>query len=130
MNLIKTCTIILFGMTVGTGCQTNSSEDPELNQVDTVKGLNEKEILEAPFEEKGIADSTGTVLETYHEDIKETASLDSALTKKQLILKAEDVDTDVWLGDPFEDPDYIGTPCEDDENGNCIRHNHQKNDFH
>lgn len=33
----------------------------------------------------------------------------------------------VWLGDPFEDPDYIGTPCGDyDENGNCRRHNHKK----
>ena len=130
MNSIKTYIFILFGLVLCLGCQTNSSENKELNQVDAVNVINEKDIIEAPLEEQGTADSIGTVLETHHEDTKGTASLDSVLTKKQLILKAEDVDTDVWLGDPFEDPDYIGTPCEDDENGNCIRHNHHKNDFH
>ena len=130
MYSIKTYTFILFGLVFGSGCQTNSSENPELNQVDTGNVINEKDILEAPLEEQGVADSNKPVLETHHEDKKETASIDSELIKKQLILKAEDVDKDVWLGDPFEDPDYIGTPCEDDENGNCIRHNHHKNDFH
>lgn len=130
MNSIKTYTFILFSLAFCSGCHTNSSENMELNQVDTLNVINEKDILEAPLKEQGIADSNGTVLETHYEDIKGSANLDSALTKKQLILKAEDVGTDVWLGDPFEDPDYIGTPCEDDENGNCIRHNHHKNDFH
>lgn len=129
MNSIKTYTFILLGLAFGSGCQSNSSENTELNQVNTVNEKNEKDILEAPLEEQGIADSIGTVLEPHSEDTKGTANLDSALTKKQLILQAEDVDTDVWLGDPFEDPDYIGTPCEDDENGNCIRHNHHKNGF-
>lgn len=66
----------------------------------------------------------------------EIENTDSTNSKKKVQEKKGKVETsldimdieDVWLGDPFEDPDYIGTPCEDDENGNCIRHKHHKNE--
>ncbi len=41
----------------------------------------------------------------------------------------ETIDKDVYLGDPFEDPDYIGTPCGDYINGVCTRHPHHKDEF-
>lgn len=38
-----------------------------------------------------------------------------------------DVEVDK-IYDPFEDPDYIGTPC-DDINGRCTRHHHKNQDW-
>lgn len=51
--------------------------------------------------------------------VQKKKATDSGLTKsvKELI----DID---YYFDPFEDPDYIGTPC-DDLNGKCTRHNHK-----
>ena len=59
-------------------------------------------------------------------DFGQNCSICDKFKVETIELEIEDVD-DVWIGDPFEDPDYIGTPCGDyDENGNCTRHNHKK----
>lgn len=34
-------------------------------------------------------------------------------------------DVDHYYFDPFEDPDYIGTPCGDYVDGRCTRHKHE-----
>lgn len=64
--------------------------------------------------------------EKWCKDFGQNCSICDKFKVETIELEIEDVD-DVWLGDPFEDPDYIGTPCGDyDENGNCTRHNHKK----
>lgn len=125
MNSIKKYIFIISGLVLCSACQTISTENKQLDQLDIVNVKNEKDIIEV--------DSIETVLETHQKDAEETKNIDSSLKEKQPILEILNVDADdadVWLGDPFEDPDYIGTPCEEDENGNCIRHNHHKYDFH
>lgn len=46
--------------------------------------------------------------------------------EQRVLTEKEVIDADVKIYDPFEDPDYIGTPCGDfDEFGNCRRHHHR-----
>jgi len=112
--------IVLVAL-IQSACQTKSKE---INHLDEMK--------------PAIVKKTQEVKEPYSTDYTtEIENTDSTNSKKKVqgkeetsadIIDVMDID-DVWLGDPFEDPDYIGTPCEDDENGNCIRHNHHKNGF-
>lgn len=44
------------------------------------------------------------------------------------IVLPEAIDVDFHIYDPFEDPNYIGTPCGDYINGRCSRHRHHKNE--
>lgn len=93
--------------------------------MDKIIVKNEHENLEA--------DSIETDIESPHEDIEEKQNVNSVFKEKPLTTQTIDIkteDADVWLGDPFEDPDYIGTPCGDYINGRCMSHNHHKNDLH
>lgn len=67
--------------------------------IDTVQNLSTEKIKGISVQKKKASDSTST------KSVKEL------------------IDIDYFL-DPFEDPDYIGTPC-DDWNGKCTRHNHK-----
>lgn len=121
MNLVKTNISILLALVFYSACQTNSTENRKLDQVDSVTVKNEKD-LEEP-------DSIETVLESKLKDAGETKNADIKEKEGTQILEIIDrKNDDVWLGDPFEDPDYIGTPCGDYVNGICTRHHH-KNEF-
>jgi len=120
MDLMKPYIFIVLVALIQSACQTKSKE---INHLDEMK--------------PAIVKKTHEVKEPYSTDYTtEIENTDSTNSKKKVqgkeetsadIIDVMDID-DVWLGDPFEDPDYIGTPCEDDENGNCIRHNHHKNE--
>ena len=124
MKSIKGQIFILIGLVCCLGCQSNSSNKNSLDQTDILNVNNEKDIIEDPIEERANADSVLIHLAPPYDVIKGKTNLESASKEKQFILESIDLEKDYWLIDPFEDHDYIGTPCEDDENGNCIRHKH------
>ena len=120
---MKPCIFIVLVALIQSACQTKSKE---INHLDEMKPAIVKKTQEVkePYStdyttEIENTDSTNSKKKEQEIKGKEEASVD--------IIDVMDIE-DVWLGDPFEDPDYIGTPCEDDENGNCIRHNHHKNE--
>lgn len=114
--------IVLVAL-IQSACQTESKEIIHLDEmkpaiVKKTQEVKEPDSTDCTTEIEN-TDSTNSKKKEQEIKGKEEASVD--------IIDVMDIE-DVWLGDPFEDPDYIGTPCADDENGNCLRHNHQKND--
>lgn len=123
MDSIKPYIFIVLIALIHSACQTKSKEITHLDEVKPAIVKKTQEVKEP--------DSTD-----YTTEIENTASRNSEKKVQEQKGKEEthvdiidviDIE-DVWLGDPFKDPDYIGTPCEDDENGNCIRHIHHKNE--
>lgn len=114
--------IVLIAL-IQSACQTKPKEITHLDEMKPAIVKKTQEVKEPDSSdyttEIEYTDSTNSKKKVQEIKGKEEASVD--------IIDVMDIE-DVWLGDPFEDPDYIGTPCEDDEYGNCIRHNHHKNE--
>lgn len=120
---MKPYIFILLIVLIQSACQTKSKEITHIDEMKpaTVKKTQEVKEPDSTYYTTEIEnpDSINSKKKVKEQKGKEATNVD--------IIDVMDIE-DVWLGDPFEDPDYIGTPCEDDENGNCIRHNHHKNE--
>ncbi len=124
MDSIKSYTFIVLIVLMYSACQTKSKEITHLDEV--------KPTIIEKMQKVKEPDSTDYTTEIEHDDTTNIANKVEQQKRKEKTHVIDIIDViqvgDVWLGDPFEDPDYIGTPCEEDENGNCIRHNHHKNE--
>jgi len=127
MDLIKTYIFILLTSLICSSCQTNTADTTTIDKVEANSVINTQDTLEI--------DSTEITVEIEREDSinidtiqRETIIKETKTTAKKIKIDTLTIETidanDVWLGDPFEDPNYVGTPCVEDENGNCIVHKH------
>lgn len=99
-------------MLISVGCQTS---EPQKTQNDVTNTNDQIEIKKTISANEKDIDTSFTV-----------TTPKPVLKKKKTIIKpieaADPIDVD-FIRDPFDDPNYIGTPC-DDVNGRCTRHNH------
>lgn len=122
--MISTTRFILITLSFGTvsSCQTMTDNETQIDVEDTTT-FNE------PID---TCSSDSTIEQTFSEE-----TLSQEAEKKDNMKKREnpqieeidiDIDVDTYIQDPFDDPNYIGTPCGDFENGKCTRHHHHKYD--
>jgi hypothetical protein len=99
---------------VCSGCQEERSIQPRMKQIeiDTVITVT------APTKDTVILDTLNTT--PAKRVVRKTTTTKKVI--KKVVRPADEVDVDVYPPDPFEDPDYIGTPCGDYVEGMCTRH--------
>lgn len=116
MKALLSDKVVVIGLSLMfLGCQEEASIQPQTKQIeiDTVITVAKP--------------TPDTLAITTSDSIPPKRIIRKTTTTKKVVKKvirpaAEEIDVDVFPPDPFEDPDYIGTPCGDYVDGNCTRH--------
>lgn len=100
-------------------CQTKESDTRQEVHPESFKAEKEQDTIKTQSNPKLIQRK-----EKAHSKTKN----DTTQIKEDLPIKVDLISDpiDGYNGDPFEDPDYIGTPCGDYINGKCTRHRHKE----
>lgn len=113
---MKLFIIILLSIITTSSCESDNSDYTQKEEEKVPKNIIQNQHI----------DETDSIIEE-----KNTKMVEKPVPQKShdqdTLLKPSAVDVDIYPGDPFEDPDYIGTPCGDYLNGNCTRHSHHSN---
>lgn len=99
---------------VCSGCQEERSIQPLIKQVE----IDSVTTITAPPRDTVAIDSLNVT--PAKRLVRKTTTTKKVV--KKVIRPADEVEVDIYPSDPFEDPDYIGTPCGDYIDGKCTRH--------